>query len=285
METKVKLKGHESFSIREGWLTKGLVEVNKNGKIFSEKNATDILGIGTNMVKSLKYWLITANLIEEKTKCNYVLSELGQLIYDYDLYMENIFTLYMIHLQIALNEEKAYIWNTFFNYCNLKEFTKKEYIDFAEYVLENENKEYNEKLLVDEIGTFLKTYTNEKKESNPENNFSCPLTELELIKKNGHDKFQRTNSSMSKLNEYIVFWMILHQCGTKDSINIDELITDRNCTAKMLNLDKVELNEYLEILKRYKLITINKTAGLNMIYINKRYTLKEIFEHVFKEEK
>lgn len=283
MNEKVKLKGHESFSIREGWLTKGLVEVSKNDKIFSEKNATDILGIGTNMVKSLKYWLLTTNLIEESSKCKYELSELGKLIYKYDVYMENIFTLYMIHLQIALNEEKALIWNMFFNYCNFKEFNKREYIEYVESLLENENKDFNEKLLADEINTFLKTYTNEEKNSNPENNFTCPLTELELIKKISRDKYQRNNSAMNKLSEYVVYWMILQQCGNRKSIKIEELITEKNCTTKILNLDKTELNEYLEILKRHKLITINKTAGLNMVYINEKYTLEEIFEQVFKE--
>ena len=284
MNEKVKLKGHESFSIREGWLTKGLVETNKNEKIFSEKNSTDILGIGTNMVKSLKYWLLTANLIEETSKCKYDLSELGKLIYKYDLYMENIFTLYMVHLQIVLNEEKALIWNMFFNYCNFKEFSKREYVEYIEYLLENENKDYNEKLLTDEINTFLKTYTNEEKNSNPENNFTCPLTELELIKKIGRDKYQKNNSAMNKLSEYLVYLMILQICKNRKSIKIEELIMEKNSTAKMLNLDKTELNDYLEILKRHKLITINKTAGLNMVYINERYTLEEIFKQVFKEE-
>ena len=64
MDNKIKLKGHESFSIREGWITKGIFEIKNNSKLFSEKNLTDILGIGTNMVKSLKYWLITSGIIK-----------------------------------------------------------------------------------------------------------------------------------------------------------------------------------------------------------------------------
>lgn len=285
MNEKVKLKGHESFSIREGWITKGLYEINKNENLFSEKNATEILGMGTNMVKSLKYWLLTSRLIEESKKCKYELTELGNLIYKYDLYIENIFTLYMIHLQIVLNEEKALIWNMFFNHCNFKEFTKKECIEHIEYMLENDNKEYNKKLLLDEINICLKTYIDEDKNSNPENNFTCPLTELNLIRKVARDKYQRNNSNMEMLNEYVVYWVILKQCEERNSIKIEELLTEKNSTAKILNLEKVELNEYLEILKRKKLITINKTAGLNMVYINKRYTLEEIFKIVLGEEK
>ena len=38
----------------------------------------------------------------------------------------------------------------------------------------------------------------------------------------------------------------------------------------------------LDILKKENLITVNRTAGLNMVYINKRYSLKEIFEKYFE---
>ena len=65
MKTKIKMKRHESFSIREGWLVKGIKAFVENNKVFSASDATDILGIGTNMVKSLKYWLLATTLIEE----------------------------------------------------------------------------------------------------------------------------------------------------------------------------------------------------------------------------
>ena len=57
MNMKIKMKRHESFSIREGWLAKGIKDIKKDAKVFSSPDATDILGIGTNMVKSLKYWM------------------------------------------------------------------------------------------------------------------------------------------------------------------------------------------------------------------------------------
>ena len=34
---KITLKGNGSFYIREGWLTKGLVEIEKNPELFSKK--------------------------------------------------------------------------------------------------------------------------------------------------------------------------------------------------------------------------------------------------------
>ena len=284
MNNKVKLKGHESFSIREGWLTKGIFEVSENPKIFSEKNLTDIFGIGTNMVKSLKYWLTVSNLIEEGQKNEYSLSELGKLIKDNDPYMEDIFSLYFIHTQIVQNTERALIWNLFFNKCNMKVFSKNDIQARIEYILQSENLEYNEKILGDEISALLKTYVAEQKNDTPENNFTCPLVDLKLIKKIDKDMYKKEKSSMSNLDPYIVYYLILSQAKERESINIEELLTEDNSVSNLLNLDKVLLNEYLDILKRMGLITVNRTAGLNMVYINKRYTLEEIFKIHFRRE-
>ena len=35
-KNKYRFKGHESFILREGWLNKGLYEVDRNPKVFSE---------------------------------------------------------------------------------------------------------------------------------------------------------------------------------------------------------------------------------------------------------
>ena len=40
-ELKYKIKGNESFSIREGWLAKGLFALEENKYVFSEKTAMD----------------------------------------------------------------------------------------------------------------------------------------------------------------------------------------------------------------------------------------------------
>ena len=51
---KYKIKGNESFSIREGWLAKGLMALDENKYVFSEEAAMDNLGVGSKMVKSIK---------------------------------------------------------------------------------------------------------------------------------------------------------------------------------------------------------------------------------------
>ena len=74
MEDKITLKGNGSFYIREGWLTKGLVEIEKNPELFSKKyfEGADALGVGSVMAKSIKYWLMAAGLIVKKAEPHYL---------------------------------------------------------------------------------------------------------------------------------------------------------------------------------------------------------------------
>ena len=54
---KIRLQGHEKFALREGWINKALRLLPNNEDAFKRKDATDLFGIGSNMVKSLRYWM------------------------------------------------------------------------------------------------------------------------------------------------------------------------------------------------------------------------------------
>ena len=63
----MKIRAHETFCIRKGWLHKGVKNIQSNARLFTNKlvNPCDLLGIGTNMVKSLRYWLNVVGVMEE----------------------------------------------------------------------------------------------------------------------------------------------------------------------------------------------------------------------------
>lgn len=48
--------GHESFPFRHTWLTKGVTAFAKDPTIFSKDEAMVILGVGKNMVQSIRHW-------------------------------------------------------------------------------------------------------------------------------------------------------------------------------------------------------------------------------------
>ena len=113
---KTRFKGHETFFFREGWLQKALFEINanRNLELFSGNNGIVKLGVGANMVKSIKYWMLTSGILQYKNR-EYELTKLGETIAINDVYLENIFSLWIIHINLVRNYENATTWNLFFN--------------------------------------------------------------------------------------------------------------------------------------------------------------------------
>ncbi len=274
MENKLRMKRHESFSIREGWLTKGCIELGKDERVFSSPDAVNILGIGSNMVKGLKYWMIATGLAEEAKGLQ--ISDFGKLINKFDPYLEDVFSWWLIHINLILNKNDAYLYNIFFNKMNAKTFSKKDIFEKISEQLSMERIEFNEKILLDEVNMIIKTYTIDEKIDNPENNFICPLTDLKLIKKVGKEIYEKNSPMYRNLNYLVIFYLLQRVMQERTYISIDEFIKCENSPIKLLNLDKNILNEYLDEIKRAGLIEINRTAGLNMIYINKNMSLEEI---------
>ena len=63
----MKFRAHDTFFIRKGWLSKGMKHVHNRADVFvsRDENPTDVLGIGTNMVKALRYWLQAVGVTQE----------------------------------------------------------------------------------------------------------------------------------------------------------------------------------------------------------------------------
>ena len=104
---KMKFRAHETFFIRKGWLSKGMKYVQQtNGEVFISKteNPVDVLGLGTNMVKALRYWLQVVGLTEEDSKTRkQKLSEIGTIIFEKDRYLEEIGT-YQVFFEVSITE-------------------------------------------------------------------------------------------------------------------------------------------------------------------------------------
>ena len=90
----MKFRAHETFFIRKGWLSKGMERVVAKEDLFVDKaeNPMDVLGIGSNMVKSLRYWLQAVELTSEPNTGRRVqtLTPFGEMVYANDRYIEEV---------------------------------------------------------------------------------------------------------------------------------------------------------------------------------------------------
>ena len=60
--------GHQTFPFRYTWLKKGVDAVGKNANIFTDDEASVNLGVGKNMVQSIRHWCLTTKLIKKNGK-------------------------------------------------------------------------------------------------------------------------------------------------------------------------------------------------------------------------
>jgi hypothetical protein len=297
VDTKVqfRLKGHESFQIREGWLRKGIKGIQNNRSIFTSNDATDTLGVGTNMVKAIRFWLqacgITNEVKGENGKRVQELSEdFGTIINKYDPYFEDIFTLWLIHYKLTTNSELSTSWYLFFNDISIDEFTKEQLFYSLNLALKRftNNSAFSERTLLDDCDCIIKTYfTDRNKDRNPEENTICPLSELGLLDTStnmGMQTYVKKRPSMDKLDKMIVMYIILDNLNGGKSTSISNLLNDTGNVGKVLNLDRNILNEYLDILKNDGYFDINRTAGLDKIYIKTDMLKKDILEDYYKRQ-
>ena len=70
---------------------------------------------------------------------------------------------------------------------------------------------------------------------------------------------------------------------SKDSVGIDELLNAPLSPGRVLNLKRIALNEYLDNLAALNYITVNRTAGLDMVYLKKNIPLNEIVEKYYEK--
>ena len=69
----------------------------------------------------------------------------------------------------------------------------------------------------------------------------------------------------------------------KQSVGINELVAGTNNIGRVFNLNRVKVNEYLDQLKVSFYLTINRTAGLDMVYLNDSITPADVLTTYYEE--
>lgn len=108
--------GHETFAVREGWLSKGLNLIHEKPDAFEGPFVSDDLGVGKNMAKSILHWLTVTGLVrrEDRTRRLHV-TDVGRTVLLRDPYFLSTGTWWALHINILSRGEDAVVWRVFFN--------------------------------------------------------------------------------------------------------------------------------------------------------------------------
>lgn len=275
----MRFRAHDTFFIRKGWLYKGMKNVVRDRTVFMGDNGNpmDILGIGANMVKSLRYWLQAVGLTAEPTlgKKYQTLTPFGEIVYENDRYIEEIGTLWLLHYKLATNEADATAWYYFFNEFSRNEFNRDDFVkQLNTYILLNES-EVSERSLDDDFNCIISTYVPRSKSNpgkvHPESNIDCPLGELSLVDI-ANKKVKTYKKSVPKLDSIhplVVLAVIIDQARGEKQIKISSIQNDKCNAGKVFNLDIITLTSLLNKIEHMGYIKVVRTAGLDVIDIER----------------
>ncbi len=263
-----RLKGHESFVPREGWITKGLIAVKNNPLVFGDKFGADTLGVGTNMAKSIRYWLRTAGLTKDIQRTGTVLTPLGELVHEHDPYLEKEFTLWILHANIATNFAQATSWNVFFNDFDMNVWKREEMAAVMEdYIIQRTgDPNPSERSVRDDCNAILSMYSIiDNNREDPEDSNGSPFSTLGLIHKNGQ-QYERVSKSFEQIGIYPVLYIIADLIAKNQFLAIDEIVNGYNMPGKLFSLNRIQVNNALDALESCGKVSVNRTAGLDVVY-------------------
>ena len=296
--TNPSFSGHQTFPFRYTWLKKGVDAVRDKPTIFSSEDASVTLGVGKNMVSSIRHWGSVAGLIRTDTyeRGRLLPTPLGKAIFDdkdgFDPYLDDPATLWLIHWQISTNINQATAWYWAFNILRENQFTsdtfKKELYEWTRQQKET-MRPVSDNTLQRDVNCFIRTYCQSRHTAAiVEESFDCPLVELNLIVElpNGDGyEFQRGEKETLPIEVFaamlIAFWDA--RFSDRDAMSFRELMYAPISPGRIFRLDEDTMTLYLERLEGLTDGTLryDETADLKQVYRGGNLNPMELLENYY----
>lgn len=159
------------------------------GNDFNSPEAVIELGVGKNMVASIRYWLRVFGITKDdklKSLAEYLFNDKNGK----DKYLEDIATLWLLHFNLVFSEE-ATLYKMFF--CGVQRerthFEREQVLTYVKLRMVEAGKItlFNANTVKKDIGVLLQNYTLPRKAQSNED-FSSLLIDLDLIRQNAEGK-------------------------------------------------------------------------------------------------
>ena len=264
---KYVFSGHESFPCKTLWLKKGYDFV-VHDKDFNNPEAVIDLGVGKNMVASIRYWLKVFGLCQNDQPTwlgNYLFNdEDGR-----DPYMEDLATLWILHFHLVFNQD-ATLYNLFF--CGYQkghtQFEREHIVTYVKLNMIEANKQtvFNENTVKKDVSVLIQNYALPRKYQSYED-FSSLLIDLDLIRQNTEGKGYYVNfDGKRKVAKEIFMYalLVLKEQEGDNTISYDTVQDKVGLTFCMQDYETIEMlkllaNEYSDYM------SYNDNAGIRMI--------------------
>lgn len=272
----MKFGGHETFHLRDNWIYKGLKMLENKGDLFGDsEKSIEYLGVGTNMVKSIRHWLVATRLINlENGKAK--INNFGNLLLEHDQYFDQLGSAWILHYFLTSNKENATAWYWFFNKFGVSEFSSEDVSHYLNIFCSTHHKKVNSNTLTKDINTLLRMYVVPEFTGNktPEDSDICPLSTLSLIVKQSNGKFKINPPEIDEIPIEIFgyclinFW--IEHLQRVPEFSFDELLKKDCSPVKVFCLNNDKASDLLDRLVEFypKQFSYKRSGGIFAIKIH-----------------
>lgn len=288
---RLAFSGHESFICKQFWLKK-VLDFTQEKRSFNDERAVIDLGVGKNMVASLRFWGRAFGMLDEKdiptNISQYLLGKEGR-----DKYLEDLGTIWLLHYYLIKSNRASiysFVFNEFrkeridFTKEQLHAFLKRKCEEIAPYV-------YNVNTINTDINVLLRSYLKPHKDEKVEieDDYSGVLIDLDLVK---HYKQRIDDKTIHwykievqdriDLPYQIVLHTILDNYGKQQSITFRELLVGVNSPGSVFVLSADGLyNKIQQITSHYKQVVYTETAGNQLLQFKSEMDPKTILNDYY----
>lgn len=283
---KYTFSGHESFPCKSLWLKKGYDFV-VAGNDFNSPEAVIGLGVGKNMVASIRFWLKAFGVTKDDK-----LTPLGDYLFNEDKgkdkYLEDIATLWLLHFNLVFSEE-ATLYKMFF--CGVQRerthFEREQVLTYVKLRMVEAGKMtlFNENTVKKDIGVLLQNYSLPRKAQSNED-FSSLLIDLDLIRQSSESKGYYFNVDGKRKVTKEIFLYGLLKLKDQDGDNTIPFDTIQERVGLVFCMQDFETIEMLKQLAcdYSQYFAYSDVAGIKQIQFTKDLDVKQVLDDYYGKD-
>lgn len=285
MIQKYTFSGHESFPCKTLWLKKGYDFV-VQGRDFNKAEAVIHLGVGKNMVSSIRYWLKAFGICKNDQPTwlgDYLFNETNGK----DKYIEDLATLWLLHFSLVFSQE-ATLYNMFF--CGYQkghtQFEREQISTYIKLEMIEANKQnaFNENTVKKDSAVLIQNYALPRKAQSNED-FSSMLIDLDLIRQKAEGKgyyFNLEGKRQVTKEIFMYALLMLKEREADNTISYDIIQNEVGLAFCMQD------HETIEMLKRLardysKYMSYSDNAGIRMVQFIEKLDKAEVLNDYYEK--
>jgi hypothetical protein len=273
---RLSFSGHETFSLRYGWLSKGVELALSDPAVFFDDAAITALGVGKNMVGSIRHWCDALGLVGFDGRLKKIhVSALGAALFSprgFDPYLENNGTLWVLQWQLCRSPRLASTWNYAFTRWNKAVFTRDELCEWLLRVaVDSGDSKTSAASIKRDVDVFVRTYVAAMPDLRKaaEDSLDCPLAELGLMREIEAGTFQFFRQARPLIPPAVLaaalveYWTAV--APGQRTLTFERVLYGPGSPGGVFQLSEVGLAELLVRLPKAAGIVFDESAGMRRL--------------------